>query len=212
MSAEPSQPPRKKVKHYDNGEPHFLTFSCYRRMQLLSKDRTRQWFVDALSEARNLHGFQLWAWVIMPEHVHVLLWPPFASISIDPQSTRGRIRGSLSSIKKPVAERAIEYLRKSAPSFLRLIKVCNANRTYHRFWQSGSGFDENVSDPQGLHALVDYIHLNPVRRGLVKRPEDWHWSSARDWAGLDGPALKIDRTIPETLNIPWVIRGTERGG
>ena len=46
MSLDPGLPPRRKVKHYDNGEPHFLTFSCYRRLPLLSKDRTRQWFVE----------------------------------------------------------------------------------------------------------------------------------------------------------------------
>ena len=44
--------------------------------------------------------------------------------------------------------------------------------------------------------MIDYIHGNPVRRGLVQRPEDWDWSSARRYAGL-GPALiEMDRTIP----------------
>lgn len=87
MSNESHLPPRKKVKHYDNGEPHFLKFSCYRRLPLLSKDQSCQWFVDALEDARESHGFHLWAWVIMPEHVHLLLWPPFDRISPDPRST-----------------------------------------------------------------------------------------------------------------------------
>ena len=204
------QPHRKKVKHYDNGEPHFLTVSCYQRRPLLSKDRTRLWFVDALSEARTLHGFHLWAWVIMPEHVHLLLWPSFASI--DPESTRGRIRGILSSLKKPVGELAIDYLRQHAPAYLRRLRVQNENRTYHRFWQPGSGHDENVSDPRALHALVDYVHLNPVRRGLVERAENWPWSSARDWLQMDHSVLSVDRTLPETLEIPWVSRHMERSG
>ena len=63
---------RKKVKHYDReGDAHFLTFSCCQRLALLSKDRTRQWFLDALDKGRVKHGFDLWAWVIMPEHVHL---------------------------------------------------------------------------------------------------------------------------------------------
>lgn len=62
----------KKVKHYDRErDAHFLTFSCYQRLALLSKDRTRQWFLDALDKGRVKHGFDLWAWVIMPEHVHL---------------------------------------------------------------------------------------------------------------------------------------------
>lgn len=179
-------------------------------MKLLSKDRSRQWFVDALDEARMTHEFQLWAWVLMPEHVHLLLWPPAALISPDPLCMRGRISGILSSIKRPVGEKAIAFLRDNAPNYLRMLTVSNANRTYYRFWQSGSGYDENVSEPQALHALAEYIHLNPVRRGLVKRPEDWPWSSASDWLGLPGAPLKVDRTLPETLEIPWTVRGIEQ--
>jgi REP-associated tyrosine transposase len=211
MSMDPDQPPRKKVKHYDNGEPHFLTFSCYRCLPLLSKDRTRQWFVEALEEARAVHGFQLWAWVIMPEHVHVLLWPPFHLISSDPRSTRGRISGILSSIKRPVGEKAVSYLSEHSPDFLKRLTVTNATRTYHRFWQAGSGHDENVSEPSALHALVEYIHLNPVRRGLVTRPEDWPWSSTRDWLRLPNAILNVDRTLPATLDIPWTSHRPERG-
>jgi putative transposase len=212
MSIDPSRPHRKSVEHYDNGEPHFLTFSCYRRMKLLSKDRTRQWFVDALESARSKHGFHLWAWVIMPEHIHLLLWPPLGLIAPDPTCTRGRIRGILSSIKQPVAEKAIEHLRQHAPDFLRHLTVVNANRVYHRFWQAGSGYDENVSEPHALRALVEYIHLNPVRRGLVTRPEDWEWSSARDWLQLPNAKMKMERTLPEVLDIPWTMRDADRGG
>lgn len=60
--------------HYDYDESHWLTFSCYRRLPLLSKDQSRQWFVEAMKDARKSHGFHLWAWVIMPEHVHVAGW------------------------------------------------------------------------------------------------------------------------------------------
>ncbi len=210
MSLDHEVPSRKKVKHYDDGEPHFLTFSCYRRMPLLSKDRSRQWFVEALEDARSVHGFHLWAWVIMPEHVHLLLWPPFHLISPDAHSTRGRICGILSSIKRPVGEKAIEYLSLHSPDFLRRLTVTNASRTYHRFWQAGSGFDENVSEPSSLHALAEYIHLNPVRRGLVARAEDWPWSSARDWMGLSDVPLQVDRTLPATLDIPWMNHRADR--
>ena len=142
----------------------------------------------------------------MPEHVHLLLWPPFDLISRDPQCTRGRIRGILWRLKQPVGEKAIAFLRENSPADLQKLTVQNSNRTYHRFWQSGSGYDENVSDPRALHAMVDYVHLNPVRRGLVERPEDWPWSSARDWNLLDGALLKVDRTLPEILEIPWTKR------
>ncbi len=47
-----------------------------------------------------------------------------------------------------------------------------------------------------LHEPIEYIHNNPVRRGLVDCATDWLWSSARDWAGLGHPHITVDRTLP----------------
>jgi len=91
----------------------------------------------------------------MPEHVHLLFWPPFDRVSHDPSSAQGRIEGTLSRIKRPFGIKAIDFLRDKAPDFLERLTVRHANRTYHRFWQAGSGHDENVSDAPGLHALVE---------------------------------------------------------
>jgi putative transposase len=51
------------------------------------------------------------------------------------------------------------------------------------FWQSGGGFDENIEDPRALREIIDYIHLNPVRRNLVEMARDWKWSSAGWYEG-----------------------------
>jgi putative transposase len=69
-------PQRKRVRSYSlSGHAHELTFSCFRRLPLLSRDRTRRWFVDALENARRDLDLALWAHVIIPEPVHVLCWP-----------------------------------------------------------------------------------------------------------------------------------------
>lgn len=57
------------------GHAHELTFTCFKNIPLLSKDRTRQWFLDSLCKAAEKHSFHLWAYVIMPNHVHLLVWP-----------------------------------------------------------------------------------------------------------------------------------------
>ena len=71
------EPPiRKKCHRYDRpGDAHELTFSCYKRLPLLSRDRTRKWFIEAIEESRKILSFDLWAYVIMPEHAHVLIRP-----------------------------------------------------------------------------------------------------------------------------------------
>jgi putative transposase len=179
---------RKKVKHFDIvGDAHFLTFSCYRRMPLLSKDRMRRWFVESLQTAREKHGFDLWAWVIMPEHVHLLVWPRRQGYSV------AKI---LASIKKPVGYKAVQYLEAHAPKFLERLTVKNQNRTYRRFWQAGPGVDNNLYEPNAIHNAIEYIHNNPIRRGLVARQVDFFWSSARDWEGHEDLPIKVDRTVP----------------
>src|SRR5262249_48785979 len=65
-------------------------------------------------------------------------------------------------------------------------------RLRHRFWQPGGGYDRNITSAAALRAVIDYIHANPVRRGLVARAEDWEWSSARWYAGLRPVKLEMD--------------------
>jgi putative transposase len=191
----PTLPHRKTIRHFDlPGDAHFLTFSCYRRLALLSKDRTRNWFVEALDDARASCKFHLWAWVIMTEHVHLLIHPLTADY---------RIAAILSAIKRPIGTRAIAHLARRRSPFLERLTVRTRTRTYRRFWQAGPGHDHNVYDTTTAHRIVGYIHGNPVRRGrLAAHPEDWYWSSVRDWAGADDLPIRVDRTLPPLLEIP----------
>ncbi|MEO6811603.1 MAG: transposase [Isosphaeraceae bacterium] len=168
-----------------------MTFSCYRRLPLLSRDRTRQWLVEAIDQARHRMGFDLWAYVIMPEHVHILVCPRRPDSEISP---------ILWQIKQPVGRCAIEYLRAHVPEFLPKLSVTRDDGTQViRFWQTGGGYDRNIVQERTLLRVIDYIHLNPVRRGLVERPEQWAWSSAGWYAGLHPAPLEIDPTIPPEI-------------
>ena len=94
---------RERVKHFDlAGQAHFLTFSCYRRLQLLSKNRTRLWFLEALAKARIQHAFDLWAWVMMPAQIHLMIYP---------RQPRYKSSKILASRKKPVGDQAVQFLK-----------------------------------------------------------------------------------------------------
>ena len=112
----------------------------------------------------------------------------------------------LQSLKLPVAQRAIHWLEKNGPRILdRLLDVQPGGDRAFRFWQRGGGYDRNMRSVRDTHEKLHYVHLNPVRRELVSRPEDWPWSSARAWAtGVDEP-LKIDRESLPVLELtkPW---------
>jgi REP-associated tyrosine transposase len=102
-------------------------------------------------------------------------------------------------IKSPVGREAFRYLQTHAPEWLTRLTVCRDDgREERRFWQVGGGYDRNIVDESTALKVIDYIHLNPVRRGLVERPEDWEWSSARWYAGLRPVPLMIDQTLPQT--------------
>ncbi len=182
-------PRRKTCRRYDEpGHAHELTFSCFRGLPLLARDRARGWLIEAIEAARRSPGFDLWAYVIMPEHVHVLLKPrPAAAIA--------RI---LWQLKRPVATRAFAHLRRSAPGWMdrELAVIRRDGRRDRYFWQPGGGYDRNIVDPATARHVADYIHQNPVRRGLVARPEDWPWSSAGWYAGLRPVPVAIDPTFP----------------
>jgi putative transposase len=180
-------------RHNDPGHVHELTFSCYRRLPLLSRDRTRGWLVEAIDEARSRERFDLWAYVIVPEHVHILIRRR------EPVDEISKIHWR---IKRPVGRRAIGFLRVHASPFLAKLTVTRGDGTHQtRFWQAGGGYDRNVIEPSTLPKIVEYIHFNPVRRGLVERPEDWSWSTAGWYAGVRPVPIEPDLTLPRLYEV-----------
>jgi putative transposase len=181
----------RRRKRYDvPGHAHYLTFSCWRCQRFLNADLARQWVLEAMDAARRVHPFDLWAWVLMPEHMHLLLFP-----------RDGVGVGSiLKSIKQPVAKKAVEWVRRNAPAFLpRLLDAQPSGRRSYRFWQPGGGYDRNLWSANEIHEKIGYIHANPVRRGLVPTPGDWAWSSLRAWELGTNEPICIDReSLPPT--------------
>jgi putative transposase len=140
----------------------------------LKADLTCQWLAESIDQARKKQGFNLWAYVFMPEHVHLL---------VDPNQPKYDIRKILQAIKEPVGRKAVKHLRSHAPHWLPRIAVQHGKRRERRFWQAGGGYDRNVVEPHTLLAMIEYIHANPVRRGLVSKTEDWKWASVEWLAG-----------------------------
>jgi putative transposase len=182
----------KQCKRYnDAGHAHELTFSCFRQQPFLAGDLARAWLVDAIHLARKRHSFHVWAYVFMPEHVHVLIWP---------RSPTYDISKILTTIKLPVTRRALNHVRKNVPKFLVRMRDAQPNGDVHyRFWQRGGGYDRNSYEPETIWKQIDYIHANPVRRGLCGKAEDWNWSSAAIYAGLQDGPIPIDlESLPRT--------------
>lgn len=161
-------------------DARFLTFSCYNRLPLLGNARIRDQFVEAIVAARRDQPFQLIAWVVMPEHVHMMILP-------SPGHPVSRV---MSALKRPFAEVVVGRWRELKAGVLHRI-TGDGGRA--RFWQPGGGFDRNVRDEAELFREIAYIHENPVERGLAEKATDWAWSSARWYAGQREGTVGVDR-------------------
>jgi putative transposase len=108
-------------------------------------------FERSLEQARRKYGFCVIGYVVMPEHVHLLLTEP-------DQST---LAAALQALKQSVSQQLIGH--------------------HGHFWQARY-YDFNVFSTAKRIEKLKYIHRNPVKRGLVEKPEDWPWSSYRSYS------------------------------
>jgi putative transposase len=163
---------RKLVKHFhEPGDLHELTFSCYKRQPLLTNDPWRQQLARCIDAAGQELDIQLAAFVFMPEHVHLLVVPTNSEPVIDRYLAR---------VKQPFSKWVkLRLIEMKSPLVDRFTVQERPGKFCFRFWQAGPGYDRNLTTSSVLEAAVHYIHMNPVRRGLVKRAVDWKWSSAR---------------------------------
>ncbi|MGE3107137.1 MAG: transposase [Phycisphaerales bacterium] len=182
------EPPRKKLHRREAYlQSRFLTFSCFGRLPLLKNPKIADEMAACLERARLRRGFRLIAWVIMPEHVHLLMVPK-------PVESDGRVRVSVPSllmaIKRPLAATVLERWRQANWQGLSRLRDAEGEA---RFWQPGGGFDRNVRDAEEYAKTIEYIHQNPVERGLVAATTDYRWSSARAYAGIDDGLVHVDQ-------------------
>jgi len=137
------------VRYQDSGDLHLITFSCHQLSPYLRSPSARSLFERTLERTRFRYGFSILGYVVMPEHVHLLLSEP---------------------PEHPLSK-ALQALKLSMSKL----------SSQHPFWQPRY-HDFNVQCERKRKEKLRYIHRNPVRRGLVQRPEQWKWSSFHHYA------------------------------
>ncbi len=138
---------------------HFVTFSCYERRPYFNSSEAREVFERSLERARKRYRFGVLAYVVMPEHVHLLVSEPEA-----------------------------EPLSKALQSMKLSVSKQSARRP---FWQERY-YDFNVFTQRKRVEKIRYVHRNPVRRGLVERPEEWVNSSYLTYLNREQRTVRIE--------------------
>ena len=167
-------------RHYGQGHLHFITFSCYRRLPFLKTERARDAFVSELVALRDAVGFRLLGFVVMPEHVHLLISEP-------PEGTPSEV---LQKLKLRVARKLRRGEKRAGTAQLRS-PLEPTRESPRAFWQARF-YDFNVYSEWKRKEKLEYMHANPVVRGLVEHPKDWRWSSWGFYYGEKNVVVKID--------------------
>jgi putative transposase len=143
---------------------HFITFSCYRRLPLLNSDQRRDRFLSILEQTRRRFRFVVVGYVVMPEHVHLLVTEP----EVGTPSTVMQV------LKQRTARALLPKRKRRDPRQRELF----GEETRRAFWQARF-YDFNVWTTKKRIEKLRYMHRNPAKRGLVETPEQWRWSSYR---------------------------------
>jgi putative transposase len=172
--------PKGLKRYYGQGDLHFITCSCYRRRPLRGSVRARNLFVQILGEVRARYGFRLVGYVVMPDHIHLLLGEPPA--------------GSLSTVMQVLKQRVSRNLRRrrrrNLAGQMQLWNEAGAGMR-PQFWQRRF-YDFNVWSQKKRNEKLHYMHNNPVTRALVRHPKNWAWSSYRFYSGGAASLLGMD--------------------
>jgi len=159
-------------RRYGKGDLHFITCSCYGRRPLLGNARSRDLFVEILGEVCARYQCALAGYVVMPEHFHLLIGEPKI--------------GTPSTVMQMLKQRVSRILnrRRSEGS----LDSRDAKDEHKKFWKNRF-YDFNVWTRKKEIEKITYMHMNPVKRGLVTHPKDWRWSSFARYQGLPDSLL-----------------------
>ena len=189
-------PHQKQIRHFhDPGHCHELTFSCFHRLPLLANDSWKRLLSVSIGRAIPQQGFQLVAFVYMPEHIHLLVFP------VEPTARVDRL---LFAVKRPFSYRVKQLLEQTGNLLLQQLTVQERpGKHAFRFWQEGPGYDRNLTSRAAVMTAIEYIHNNPVRRRLSSTPGQWKWSS---WRYYHEPAGPQDPELPAVHGMPEMFR------
>jgi putative transposase len=180
--------PNPLRRYYGAGYLHFITTSCCQRMPLLAASQHRDLLLQVLEQVRRRYRFVVVGYVVMPEHVHLLLGEP----------ERGDPSKVMQAIKQGFARRLLRNLRAACDT--RQLSLWNRALSDGHIWQSRF-YDFVVFTEKKRVEKLRYMHRNPVKRGLVLEPQQWPWSSYRHYADGERGVVLVNEPQKAELKV-----------
>jgi putative transposase len=172
---------RTRYRITENNYPYFITSTTVAWIPVFTRKPYIEVLINALNFCRHSKGLKIIAYVIMDNHIHLV---------VSGERLSDSIREFKSYTAREIVRLAGEENKSWLLSQLQFHKQDHKTDSRHQVWQEGF-HPQQIYSEEVLRQKVDYLHHNPVRAGLVVRAEDWYYSSARNYAGLPG-AMEID--------------------
>jgi REP element-mobilizing transposase RayT len=174
---------RSRYRVLEPHAPHFVTSSVVAWLPIFTTAARCDILVDSLKYCREHKQLRVFAWVIMDNHFHAVLGAP-------------DLPRVMADFKRHTAQRIVEQLERERCEWLlnqfEFFRAKYKTESSHQVWQEGF-HPQAITDDQTWEQKLDYIHNNPVVRGLVAGPEHWRYSSAHEWLVGAEPCFRCDR-------------------
>jgi len=170
----------------DQFQPHYLTLQVVEWIDVFSRKAYRDIIIENLIYCRKNKSLELYAYVIMSNHVHLVARSRVGDLS-------GTIRDFKSYTSKQILKAISEEPESRKEWMLKLFGISAAKHKRNsdfQFWTHENHAIELITN-KFIEQRIDYIHQNPVRAGLVEFPEDYLYSSARNYAEMEN-LIEID--------------------
>jgi putative transposase len=161
-------------KFNDNSYAHFITTNTYHHYPYFRDEELCQIIAEELEFYSRKYGFALIGYVIMPDHLHLLVWWDKEE---KPNLNISRVMNSIKTMTTKRIKRRLFY--SGGVKYMgRLADVGQPTRRPFRLWQPGF-YDFDIYSEAKLLEKLDYMHNNPIAAGVVSSPECYKWSSWR---------------------------------
>ena len=169
----------EKYKIRDSQKLYFVSFATVNWIDVFTRRLYNDVFVDSLCYCQQHKGLEVYAWVLMTNHAHLIISSEADDLSA---ILRDLKRHTARMLLRAVEENLQESRREWMLWMFERAGSRNAHNTKHQFWQQDNHPIELHSNDLILQRL-HYLHHNPVVAGFVDEPEDFLYSSARNYAG-----------------------------
>jgi REP element-mobilizing transposase RayT len=173
---------RSRYKIHEPLAPHFLTCTVLHWIPVFTRTESVQIVIDSLKYLQNHDNLKLYAYVILENHLHLIASSDDISLSMHKFK---------SFTAKKILELLCEHNAKTILDQFAFYKKSHKDPTAFQIWQEGIQ-PKMIQSEQMMRERIDYIHLNPVKRGYVDEAVHWRYSSARNYEGNEG-LIEIQR-------------------